>query len=388
MKVYHQAGHNTKWNLDSLSNEKTGNGIIFSPVHLAKSNMEKVEQGIKNASIFDPQYYIPDSQKAKLNSYEFFPEQIANGFSTSDFESLAHRSAEQCLNFQTENNFEIIIIPARYYPDLVTTFIEKQKAFSVEPFLAEAERLKVKKEIFITLPTTIQMLKDENYRTSLLNWITSYPEISGVYFLNQISESTKQLTLYENLIHHVEFILDIQSEDLKVIIGYCNIESILLSSIDPYALTMGAYENTRKFSIEKFLDNDSDKRGPAPRVYLPSLLNWVRYDTVVEIKEDFPALWEKMYSPTEYMNSILSSGERPHFTKPELYKHHFQLIFKQLNLLSNLGETDRLSRIEEMVTNANRLYDEIERNGVMFFDDNCKGGHLSAWNRVLRKIKK
>ena len=387
MKIYHQAGHNTNWNIESFTTDSTGDGIIFSPVHYPKNKMEEVNSSIKDVSLFDPQYYIPDSQKAKLHSYEFFPEKITDGFSTIDFENLAHQSAKQCLAFQIENKFESVIIPARYFPDLITDYIEKQKAFSVEPFLAEIDRLNVNKDIFITLPTTIQMTKDKGYRTKLLNWITSYPKISGVYYLNQIGEVTKQIKQFDNLSAHVDFILDLQQAGLKVITGYCNTESVLLSSLDPFALTIGAYENTRNFSIDKFLEDDSDKRGPAPRVYLPKLLNWVRYDTVVEVKDDFPDLWKRVYTPTDYMEKILEKRSRPHFTKPELYKHHFKLIADQLKILADLNLSDRIASIENMVKGANDLYAEIREARVIFFDENCGGDHLPVWNRILRKIK-
>ena len=387
MKIYHQAGHNTNWNIDSYSEEKAGDGIIFSPVHYPKNKIEEANDAIKKVSIFDPQYYIPDSQKKKLHSYEFFPEKITDGFSTTDFEAVAQQSAQQCLNFQVENKFESIIIPARYFSDLVTDYIEKQKTFSVEPFMSEINNLGEVKDVFITLPTTVQMIQDKGYRLELLNWIASYPKVSGVYFLNQIREATKQITHFENLNAHVSFIQDIQECDLKVIVGYCNTESILLSILDPYALTIGAYENTRNFSVDKFLEDDSDKRGPAPRIYLPKLLNWVRYDTVVEIKDDFPELWKEVYTQTGYMDNVFSSSGRPHFTQPALYKHHFQLIARQLRELKKITVSDRVSRVESMIREASKLYSKITDAGVIFFDDNCKGDHLPGWNRVLRKFR-
>ncbi len=386
MKIYQQAGHNTNWNIDSLNQDSAGNGIIFSPVHYKKNQIEAVNTSVKGTSLFDPQFYVPDSQKQKLQTYDFFPEVITDGFSTIDFESLAHQSAGRCLQFQLDNNFEKIIIPARFHQELVTDYIAKQKVFSIEPFLNEIGRVGVDKEIFITLPLTISMVIDAEYRTQILNWITSYPDIHGVYLLNQIAESSKQITDYNNLMPHVNFIKELQDAGLKVIIGYCNAESVLLSAIDPYGVTVGAYENTRNFSIDKFLDNDSTMRGPAPRIYLPKLLNWMRYDTAIEIKDDFPSVWEKIYTSTPYMESIFPTG-RPHFNRPELYKHHFKLMADDLSLLANKTLEDRQSTIQERITNALELYREIKDAGVLFFDKNCDGEHLPIWNRVMRHIR-
>ena len=386
MKIYQQAGHNTNWNIESISADSSDNGIIFSPVHYKKQKVEAVKSEVKRISLFDPQFYVPDSQKSKLHTYDFFPEVITNGFSTIDFESLAHQSAEGCLKFQIDNAFEKIMIPARFYPELVTDYIAKQKAFSVEPFLNEIERVGTEKDIFVSLPVTSSMLIDNGYRTQLLNWITSYPEIDGVYLLNEMSESSKQITDYNKLIAHVDFINELREADLNVIVGYCNTESILLSAVDPYALTIGAYENTRSFSIDKFLDNDSNRRGPAPRIYLPKLLNWMRYDTAVEIKDDFPSLWNDIYTETPYMETIFSTG-RPHFTKPELYKHHFKLMMDDLNSLSEMNIDNRITTIQARITNAAQLYTEIKDAGIIFFDKNCAGEHLPIWNRIMRHIR-
>lgn len=385
MKLFHQAGHNTNWNIESYSDDKCGNGIIFSPVHMAKDKVAGQPSVLRQQSFFDPQFYIPDSQKAKLQTYEFFPERITNGFSTSDFETLAHKSAEMCLNFQIENDFESVIVPARYFPELVTDYIERQKAFTVEPFLAVLAKSNIKKKVFLSLPVTTAMTKDKVYRQNLLNWITSYPEISGVYLLNEFSEPSKQISTFDKLMGHVDFIKDLKGASLDVIVGYCNTEAILLSTLNPFAITMGAYENTRSFSIDKFLEDDSDKRGPAPRLYFPKLLNWMRYDTAIEIKEDHPELWSKLYLPTKYSELIFSTG-RPHFSQPTLYKHQFSLLNDQINELKPKKIEDSIAKVQEWLTSAKDYYTQIESTGVMYFDRNCSGDHLPTWNRVLAKI--
>lgn len=386
MRILHQAGHNTIWNIDSYEKDDCGDGIIFSPVHIAKDRLENISVAIKARSLFDAQFYIPDSQKAKLQSYEFFPEVITGGFSTREFEAIAHKSASMCLDFQLKNDFESLVVPARYFADLVSDFITKQKAFTVEPFLAEIVRRKISKKTYLTLPVTSAMTLDKNYRQELLNWISSYPEISGVYFLNEIGENTKQICNFPKLQAHIDFIEDLKQASLEVIVGYCNTESIVLTLLDPDGIGIGAYENTRGFSVDKFLEEDTEIRGPAPRLYFPKLLNWIRYDTAVEIRQDHPEIWNKIYTPTEYSEHSFSRG-RPHFTHPEPYKHHFILICNQIKELAQLNLTQRIDRVKKMIANAKSLYDEIESSGVMYFDRNCSGDHLPVWNRIVHRFR-
>lgn len=386
MKVYHQAGHNTSWNIESLGSDRS-DGIIFSPVHCAATNLVGIGRDIKKSSLFDPQFYVPDSQKNKLNTYSFFPEAMMNGFSTIDYHSIAHDAAESCLDFQIKNDFEALIIPARYFPDMFTDFIERQKAFTVEPFLSAISKTGTDKEIFLTLPLTAPMVIDVNFREELLNWITSYPEIDGVYLLVNFDEQSKQIQDFTKLNSYVSFSRELKEAELKVICGYLNTEGIILAAVDVHAVTIGGYENTRGFSVDKFLDNDQVKRGPAPRIFLPKLLNWIRYDTAVEIREDFPGLWEEIYTETEASEGVFISGRRPHFSQPALYKAHFSLMADLYVEISNRPPSDRLGYVRDLVLEASRLYERVASEGVIFFDSNCKGDHLPIWNRILRQLK-
>lgn len=386
MKVLHQAGHNTIWNIDSLTQDGVGDGIIFSPVHYDSQKVSNLNEKIKISSLFDPQFYVPDSQKAKLHSYDFFPEVIMNGFDTSDHKAIAHESARLCLAYQFNNHFDAIIIPCRFFEELITDFIDRQKAFTVEPFLNEISSFGTTKLVFISLSLTAPMLLDKRYRTDILNWITSYQEIDGVYLQVDFKERSKQIQDFNKLLSYMEFVEELIEADLEVICGYMNTEGLLASVSDIYAVTVGAYENTRIFSTDKFLINDTIKTGPAPRIYLPNLLNSVRYDTALEIKEDFPSSWDKIYSPTLYSEDVFRSPRKPHFSQPALYKHQLLLLDRQYKEISTLNKEDKVELLKDKITTAITLYEELESNGILFFDSNCKGDHLISWNRVLRRL--
>ncbi len=390
MLIFHQSGHQSKWNKDSFQ-EGIGDGIILSPVHCNYEKVVQLEPELKAKCFFDPQFYVPDSQKWKLNSYPFFPEQIADGFSTRDFAAVAYDTAQQCVDFQIGNGFRGLIIPTRYYNEMITDYIPKQKAFSVEPFLSYIQKNGIETEVFLTLALTSAMINDEKYRIQLLNWITSYPEIAGVYLIVNFDEPLKQICDMKKISDYMDFIGELAEADLRVICGYCNTESLLCAMNDPFAVTLGAYENTRRFSIDKFLDDESDARGPAPRIYFPGLLNWVRYDTAMEIRVDLPELWNRIYTPTSWSEAVFKRGDkgtRPHFTQPYLYQHHFKLIHDQLRRIADQkGRDDKIALMQKWITEANGLYEEIQNNGVLFFDNNCKGVHLPGWNRVLRRLR-
>ena len=59
MKVYHQTGHRFRWNIDSFIDDKTGSGLIFSPVNIDSKKWLNTPNEIKKVSFFDPQLYLP-----------------------------------------------------------------------------------------------------------------------------------------------------------------------------------------------------------------------------------------------------------------------------------------------------------------------------------------
>lgn len=100
VRFYHQVGHCSTWNLESFAADGCGDGLILSPVHQNRLSVERLHEDIQRQSLFDPQYYLPNSTKAKLATYDFFPEQISNGFSTANFPLVSRDSAERCVAFQ------------------------------------------------------------------------------------------------------------------------------------------------------------------------------------------------------------------------------------------------------------------------------------------------
>jgi serine/threonine protein kinase len=379
IKLYHQCGHNTSWNVASHTEDSCGDGLILSPVHRKKSEIENMDANLKARSIFDPQYYLPNSQKLKIKTYPFFPEIIADGFATQDFSLVALDSARGCIAFQVEQGFEKVVIPARYFEQMDPKYTEKQSSFTLHPFLKAAQEVKLNKPLIMTLPLTAHMIKSPEYRVKILNWITKYPEISGVYlFASSENDELKQIQSEPFLSSYLDFLKEIRDADLEVIIGYCNTEGLLYSMIEGCDITFGTFENTRSFSIDKFVINEDEKRGPAPRIYLPGLLNWVRFSQAVIIKRDAPELWKKAYIPTTYGDTKLEAAVEPHFSQPELYRHHCVTYANQVKELALLTPIQRYETLRAWIKNAMELNEAIA--DIPFdLEKHGRGDHLQAW---------
>lgn len=382
IKIYHQVGHNNNWNTDSFLNDKCGDGLILSPVHQPKSRIEDMDLALRQKSIFDPQYYLPNSQKKKLATYPFFPEVISKGFKTLDFHMDAHASAEMCIDFQVEQDFEKIIIPVRYIDQMKTNYFEQQEEYSLKPFLKVIKAKAIKKPVFATLALTSHMIEDVGFRTKVLNWITSFPEITGVYILVTLERDTKQIQSEEFLKSYLDFLMTLKEVDLEIIVGHSNTESLLYSLIDGITLSFGSFENTRIFSIDKFVESEEDRRGPKARIYLPKLLNWIQYNQAKDIQKTNPKLWAAIYTSTSYADIALASLVEPTFNQPQLYKHHFMCIHQQVQELKSVDVLGRCEILLEWVKLARLNYSKINAIGIQI-ESHGSSEHLSAWQNTI-----
>lgn len=387
IKLFHQCGHNTNWNIDSLVDDKCGDGLIFSPVHRKHDDVEGMKKQDKANSIFDPQFYLPNSQKTKLQTYPFFPESISpNSFATGDFTLVALEAARKCIDFQLSNHFSRVVIPARFYDQMYPDYIERQNGYTVTPFLKALSSKNLRKPVYLTLPLTSHMVISKIFRTQLLNWVTSFPEISGVYVLaTPYDEGSKQIQSEEFLFQYMDFLQQLRNASLEVLVGYCNVESILFLMVEGCDITFGSFENTRMFSIDKFITTEEERRGPKARIFSRGLLNWVQIAHAKEIRDRDKQLWSKIYDHTDYGDRALKAAVEPTFNQPQLYKHHFILFSQFVSELRDLPIGDRYKRIRELLKEAEELYEEIN-DLPMDLERHSRGSHIQPWLTVLNRF--
>ncbi|PHR95025.1 MAG: hypothetical protein COA68_17725 [Oceanobacter sp.] len=392
IELLHQVGHNSNWNRDSFSKDEVGSGLIYSPVHDPEPRINGFSKKLKETSIFDPQFYLPSSQKPKFKSYDFFPNTILGeqGFNTIDYNTVAYESAKRCVAFQHLHNFKNIIIPARFYEQLNPSYTEQQSELFVNPFIKaiKEQGLLGEKEIYLSVPITSHMVNIQEYKNNILNWLTSYPEIDGIYFICQHDRQTKQIQDSKFLIEYMDVIHSTIEADLKVIVGYTNTESLLYSLCgQDITLTVGAFENTRIFSLDKFIVSDEERRGPKARIYIPKLLNWINFEDAKLIRDYSPDVWSRIYTPTKNAEGAFAATKIPTFNSPILYKHYFQAFSEQLNSLSPLNIQDRFNMLRGWIHESMEFY-ELIKDIPLQLDKNGNEAHLTSWINAIEIFNK
>lgn len=384
ISLLHQCGHNNKWSRDSFLKDNIGSGLILSPVHMAKNIVEGLDESIKHASLFDPQFYLPSSQKKKLKSYDFFPETISSGFQTGDFAMHALDAAKKCIEFQASQEFRGIVIPTRYFDQMISDFCEKQNTYTVQPFVEVLSKSELEAPVYLNLVLTSHMILDEKFRTNILNWISSFPEIDGLYLIPDFAHVIKQVNDADFLEELLVMLHQLREVDLNVIVGYQNTESLLMTLVPDVEITFGSFENTRMFSLDKFLESDGARKGPLARIYVPGLLNWIQLRQAKDIQKRAPDLWDKIHMPTEYSEQALTSPVEPTFNQPQLYKHHFIVYQNQIAELDSMTSLQRYQHIREWINSAIESYEELDRRRIDL-EQHGRGDFLEDWRIAINR---
>jgi hypothetical protein len=386
MDVYHQTGHNSVWNIDSFAEDRAGSGIIFSPVNDRADKILSISDEIKKVSFFDPQLYLPKSLKGKLSSFDYFPSNISKNFQTSDFDKEKREIAKRYIDFQLTNQFKYLVIPSRFHEVLPSNFYEQFEDHLIEPFLTYYQETRPQNEILLTIIVKQEQLMNEEHRDELLNWLTGIHDIDGVYLIFENNFLSKQIKDTAYLYNALIFIHSLRINELKVQVGYTNVEGLLYSIADPNSISIGSYENLRQFNIKRFDDKSlGPPRGPNPRLYSRLLFQFIDFGYKDGIMKLYPD-WDKIFEDSRYKPLMFKPGYNWHFTKPEPYKHYFLLFSSHVQSLPS-SISDRITFLRNSFQNALQTYKELERVGV-YLDDDSNGSHLPIWLTAVSMFEK
>jgi len=380
-EIYHQLGHNAVWNIDSLINDGIGNGMIISPRSMTLSKVMDLDESLRSLTIFDPQISNPHEVNEKMRSYDFYPSLVMpGGFNTDRFGEYTSNIAEKCVDFQLSSKFSNVVIPTRYFNELpnITDFIKYQQEHYINPFLKAIKKTGNNKEIILQLILNGNMVKSEEFRTELLNWITGIEEISGVYLITELKPRRKQIDDIKYLYSLLKFTNALYNNELKTILGYLNSESILISISNPSILTIGSFENLRIFDHARLLEDmdRTERRGPPnTRVYVPFLLDWIEQPYIETMIDQIPDFRERLGN-NEYITRMLDPEYHWYWNKPEPYKHFFIESSKQLREVGHIHEEERYHLVSSIIESARTEYSRIEDIGIVLDD---YGSYLPKW---------
>lgn len=384
--LYHQCGHNDVWNFQIFDNDSVGDGFILSPkMRSSKENILNLDVNKKCISFFDPQFYNPKSHLAKLSEYDFFPNVISSGYKTIEYDKIAKEAAQRCVDFQYDQDFQYIIIPTVTYEDTPQNYLEILTQLYIEPFINSLSG-KSNKKVLLTITVKDAQLDDHGYITDLLNLITRYNEIYGIYLIPYIHSNTKRIKDINFIYNLLSLIRLLKENDYYVHLGYSDIEGLLFTLADIDSVSIGTYENLRRFDLANFDVKDKDKHPSPPnkRIYSNRLLQWIDLNYIGALM-DYNG-FDDLFEQNKYLTYNVPDEINWHFKWPELYKHYLISLRNQYSLLPN-SYAARYRHLSDLINMAIQENEQIKTQGILFNND-CDGSHLFAWATAINKFFK
>ena len=90
--------------------------------------------------------------------------------------------------------------------------------------------------------------------------------------------------------------------------------------------------------------------------------------------------YEELFDETEYRPLMFTPTYQWHFSKPELYKHYFEVFNHQIITLPD-NQTERIDDLLRQIMTANDNFHRIKER--ILLDDDSGDAHLPIWYNVL-----
>ncbi len=400
IRIYHQCGFRYKWNTEIKNTDNVGDGFIISPLDMNMDILKNLDDKELETSFLDPQFYSLNLYRENYLSYKFLDE-IDNIY---DYSIQKNNIAKKCVDFQNNISFKYITIPtidfdlltleesySEIYDDIKSESDDSSyfnsnsiktsllKKLILDPFTKYIVENRISKQVILTIIFNDEMAKNSDLFNSMLATITNNEIISGIYLIPQNNRTFKRISDINFLIKILEFIHILRDNDLEVIIGYSDIESILYTVAGATAIPIGIYENLRKYDGLKFSNSDYNGRGPNPRVFSNKLLQWIEYQYLPIIKSNDDLT--KYFEQNNYFQETQEKDYNWHFSKPQCYKHYMVSFTNLISQLpSNLDE--RYKYVDKLLEQANNAFNDL--SNFMFFDNNSSGDHINKWRTALK----
>ncbi len=379
MPVYHQMGHDST-NLLKVNELNEFKGAILSPLNLPEAKMaamiaDNTREGFE--LIFDPQLYYPRTQREKLRTWPYFPQDVETADYTSQawWNSLCSSLAQIVERLGVNSVCSPAIIPRAFsneYIDLTC---------NITGTLQDCVRTSGI-NVLQTLVVNLSDLASYTNTMSIASIITKKTPRQIYLVLQNNSYPRRELSEPEELKGAMALINTLEENGNQVIVSHSSSDIILWKEAGAYGAATGKYFNLRRFTPSRWDDREEGGGGQEAYWFEESLLAFLRASDVTRIER--ANLISQTSSNNAFateINACLQSGDPWLSLSWKFYLYWFQNIEQRLDSksvtsLSILEQADRSWEILE--DPAKRIYLEERQND---------GSWIRQWLRAITEYK-
>lgn len=385
MKLLHQLGHQHKWALDSFFQNKVGDGFILSAYNIEKQKIGQKLSGYSAKqylpiSFLDLQFYGgKDSVGGKLDTYEFHP--VNHKDQETEVGTLDAVIAG--VKFQEKLGLKNILVP--------NVYIHSEKSGKASRLIKEINTRITKERkkdclYFMTIPIGGDSIRNDDEIEKLLQELTDMDiGFDGYYVVCESNlEFKKKISVdfkyYTNL---GKIMSTLKKQGFKTMLGFSNVDALIFCTMaDIDYVSIGTYENLRKFTIERYTE---EAGGGASEgwYYSEKLLNFIKARQL-DIIRGRGAIDLIKNDDNIFSAVILADGYAWNTHKPDVHKNYLVAIARQLKELNDVPTgSPRVLHLAKIIEKARELYRTLETQQI-YLDDESSNYHLSTWLSAIK----
>jgi hypothetical protein len=378
MAAFHQMGHDSKNLILEEDDLVAYRGAILSPVNEVPTKMAELMAKLKATpsfeTIFDPQLYFPKSEREKLRTWPYFPQDVDTADTANDawWQGLTDR----LLAVGTELEVNAICSPVQ----VPSAYTNAYYAASVQTARYMHERLEQGKGRTRGLQTAVVNLPDlvTTGRAQEIASIVSQTAFDRVYVIFAGgSEPRNELDNADQLKGAMRLISDLKAAELRVLVGYSSTDVVLWKSAGAHDCASGKFFNLRRFGDARF-DDPSGGGGQLPYLVEENLLAFLRESDVARLAK--LAILGEVSEANPYFALIMDAIAKGEPWVALGWRFYLYWFADAMERIEN-GLLDVRKQLKEAEDRWKKLEDDDE----LLEERRNDGNWLRSWRRALNE---
>ncbi len=343
---------------------KFANGVILSPRVYTPDQIARHAQDLRKQGarvIFDPQFYRPHTDRAKLLSFPYWD---GLEFDTSAFDNpMASEFCERVIRYQAQNlRVSEGVIPGRY-----TNSINEDWLVMHHRFAETTAQLGLDIPIYSTIALGPDVIGNEGNLANVLDEVISYP-VDGIYFVFRSPDDRFFLNDEGILYNILCAFLSIRLSGKDIIVGYANQQSIFFGAAGVRRIASGNFRNTRQFNPEIFDEQDESVMQRGTWYYHPRSLSDFRVEA---LKLAFRRGLRDLFGPPcDYCRDLLDAPDPGvvRWSEKEAFRHFLFELGRQWMEFDGLATNDVIGRLRGILVEVRNSLQELRSRGFVLGD--------------------
>jgi hypothetical protein len=380
MSVYHQMGHDSEnllWT-DELAQYR---GAILSPVNYGQDKiMAQIEWARGHGDfemIFDPQLYVPNSERGCLPEWTYFPDDVDTADLDSDlwWEGLLDALVGVCTSIRPTAVCSPAIMPGTYPDD----YFARMVSIGDQLCARLADRgLRTIQTAVVGMPELAT-----SDRPMAIASILSRARTSHIYLvLVSRAEPRRELVEVEEIKGAMRLIAAMRASGLEVTVGFSSSDVLLWKEAGASHCATGKFFNLRRFTRTRFEEPGGSGGGQLPYWFEESLMAFLRQSDLQRIMPmDLPNLDP---TPNPFGMHILEQiANTPEKAWLALAWRQFMFWFADVEYRLETGSVTAAALLRNADGNWRKL-DDIE---FLMEERRNDGGWIRPWRRALAEFR-